>query len=569
MKEFFSLVVAFLGFVNLLGAEPQLKPGTRIVTLGDSITQAGGYQRLMRRVFDRFYADLNVEIVNAGISGHKSPDMAGRLQKDVIDKNPTIVTISCGVNDVWHGFYDPPRGVDLATYTDLMRQMVRELKAKTAASIYLLTPTVIHETLSTPENLKLEEYCVAVRRIAKDEQVHLIDLNTLFNLSLRATQIGGASEFHPTSDGVHMKPSGDFLIAAAILSALEIPTHQILAVTEPLKPSISADDSRFQYWGRWDLRNASSEGAFTVNTGSTILARFQGAGLIAHFTISQYTHQFPTLWVQIDDGEWSLAIPDEELQIAVSDHSASSHVLRLVVKGFREWETRWETPLVSAVIFRGVTPLPETRLLPAPERPDKLIEYLGDSITEGVLAMASGPRESWTREHWPQYTDGRRTWAYQSALLAGAEPRTVGFGRLGLSINANGGVPPALSSFEYNFSGSPVDRTRLPQVVVINLGSNDRDRVSTDLFGALYQAYVQQVRKSYPEAMILCMRPFNGSHGEMIAQVVKTLRDERVRFVDTTGWIEPGKDTTDKVHLNLNGNKIAAEKLAPILRSVL
>ena len=55
MKEFFSLVVAFLGFVNLLGAEPPLKPGTRIVTLGDSITQAGGYQRLMRRVFDRFY----------------------------------------------------------------------------------------------------------------------------------------------------------------------------------------------------------------------------------------------------------------------------------------------------------------------------------------------------------------------------------------------------------------------------------------------------------------------------------------------------------------------------------
>jgi len=55
----------------------------------------------------------------------------------------------------------------------------------------------------------------------------------------------------------------------------------------------------------------------------------------------------------------------------------------------------------------------------------------------------------------------------------------------------------------------------------------------------------------------------------MIAQVVRTLRDERVRFVDTTGWIEPGKDTTDKVHLNLNGNKIAAEKLAPILRSVL
>ena len=56
------------------------------MTLGDSITQAGGYQALMQKVLARFYPDLKIEIVNAGIGGHKAPDMAARLQRDVIDK---------------------------------------------------------------------------------------------------------------------------------------------------------------------------------------------------------------------------------------------------------------------------------------------------------------------------------------------------------------------------------------------------------------------------------------------------------------------------------------------------
>ena len=91
-----------------------------------------------------------------------------------------------------------------------MTQMVQQLKTNTSAAIYLLTPTIIHENLRGPENLKLEAYCQAVREIARREGVHLVDLNAVFNLALRSTQIGGAPEFHPTSDGVHMKPAGNF-----------------------------------------------------------------------------------------------------------------------------------------------------------------------------------------------------------------------------------------------------------------------------------------------------------------------------------------------------------------------
>ena len=554
---------------SVLRGEPRLKSGDRIVTLGDSITEAGGYQAVMEKVFSRFYSDLKIQIINAGISGNKSPDMAARLQRDVIDKKPTIVTISCGVNDVWHGFSQPSRGVDLSTYTKLMTQIIRELKASTQAEIYLLTPTVIHENLFGVENLKLETYGEAVRKIAFEEKVHLVDLNSLFNLVLRSTQIGGAPDFHLTVDGVHMKPVGDFLFAAGILHALDVPMNQILQVTEAPIPAIRADDRRFQYWGRWDLREAGTSGAITVNTGSTLLLQFEGNNLTLHFATSQYSQQFPTLWLQIDAGEWKVITPAEDLPLAKTSLSQGSHKAKLVVKGFREWENRWDKPLEGAILFRGATPVAGGQLLAPPERPLKLIEYLGDSITEGVLVHKPGPEEKGKREGWPRFSDGRQTWAYQSALLVGAEPRTVGFGRLGLTVNANGGVPPAIQSFPFIYEGVPIDSLPQPDVVVINMGSNDRNRASSELFAALYKSYVETIRKKYPTAIILCLRPFVGAHAAAIEETVRRLADPRIRYVDTTGWIEPGKHTTDQVHPNLEGNRIAAEKMAVILKEVL
>ena len=40
-------------------------------------------------------------------------------------------------------------------------------------------------------------------------------------------------------------------------------------------------------------------------------------------------------------------------------------------------------------------------------------------------------------------------------------------------------------------------------------------------------------------------------------------------LIDTSGWIDAAAHTTDGVHLNLEGNRIAAEKLAAILKKEL
>lgn len=567
-----SMFAAFCLMLPCIGpaAEPELrlKAGDRIVALGDSITQAGGYLAFMKRVLSRNYSELKIEVVNSGISGHKSTDMSARLKRDVIDKNPTVVTISCGVNDVWHGFYTPPRGVDLETYATLMATMVDDIKAATHAEIYLLTPTVIKEDLRSPENVKLEAYCGAVRRIAAQKDCVVVDLNQYFNLLLRATQTGGAPDFHLTTDGVHMRPAGDLVMGAAILRAMGVPMSTILRETDPLPPEISAADPRLQYWGRWDFKEAGSTGAITVNTGSTILANFRGTGATLHFAVSHYPQQFPTLWLQVDDQDWRVAALAEELAVSREPLSEGEHTIRAVVKGFREWERRWDPPLESSIVFRGLSLARGGTLLDPPQRPSRLIEYVGDSITEGVLVLVDEKNTTRPRERWPQFSDGRRTWAYQSALLVGAEPRTVGFGRLGLTIQANGGVPPGIYSFPYVYSGVPVDKSRVPDAVVVNMGTND-GRASDEVFGPLFKAYVETVRKQYPAAMIFCLRPFAGAHGEVIQKTVDTMSsagDRLLRCVDTAGWIDPGSHTTDRVHLNLEGNRIAAEKLAAILR---
>jgi lysophospholipase L1-like esterase len=270
----------------------------------------------------------------------------------------------------------------------------------------------------------------------------------------------------------------------------------------------------------------------------------------------------------VDDQEWRVVSPAEDLEVSRQMLPESEHTLRLVVKGFREWERRWDPPLETNIVFRGISLPQDGKLLDPPARPARLIEYVGDSITEGVLVLYDSAQGPAVRDRWPQYSDGRRTWAYQSALSLGAEPRIVGFGRLGLTIQANGGVPPGMYSYPLIYGGVVIDTNRQPDAIVVNMGTND-GRASGEVFAPLYKAYIDTIRKQYPQSTIFCLRPFAGTHGEVIRRVVGATReggDEKVIFVDTTGWIDRDAHTTDKVHLNLEGNRIAAEKLVSILK---
>jgi lysophospholipase L1-like esterase len=202
----------------------------RIVCLGDSITQAGeapgGYVWLIRKTLSALYP--NMEVINAGISGHKSTDMLARFDRDVLAPKPDLVTISVGVNDVWHGFYDNhpmgdgPRGVPLPEYRKNVEAMVAKAKAANV-KVVILSTTVINEDLTNRENAKLVGYNAALRDIAHKDGLLFIDLQRPFQALIktyRATT--GGRDNLLTVDGVHMNPEGNKVMAHTILSGLGV-----------------------------------------------------------------------------------------------------------------------------------------------------------------------------------------------------------------------------------------------------------------------------------------------------------------------------------------------------------
>ena len=101
-----SLLFSLIFSPVVLGQEA-LKKNDRIVFLGDSITAAGarkgGYITLSSQAIAKAYPELKIELIGAGIGGHKVPDCQKRLSKDVLQKNPSIVFIYLGINDVCIG----------------------------------------------------------------------------------------------------------------------------------------------------------------------------------------------------------------------------------------------------------------------------------------------------------------------------------------------------------------------------------------------------------------------------------------------------------------------------------
>src|SRR3954466_7276152 len=79
---------------------------TRVIFFGDSITQLGANRGGFITKIDSMSRLENksdkYDFIGAGVSGDKVYDLYLRLDSDVLAKEPDVVIIYIGVNDVWH-----------------------------------------------------------------------------------------------------------------------------------------------------------------------------------------------------------------------------------------------------------------------------------------------------------------------------------------------------------------------------------------------------------------------------------------------------------------------------------
>jgi lysophospholipase L1-like esterase len=204
-----------------------LKPGQTWVLLGDSITEdPAGYASICSRLIEDQYPELELRIINAGVSGNKARDMVARFERDVLSCNPDWVSISVGVNDVMHGFYDferdrplsaydPALGEELSEYKDDLEWMADELESR-GINYLLISPTMIGEKRDSDENLFLTGYVHAMKEVAEKRNVLYCPMNeAMWEGFLEARRSDPHSQI--TSDGVHMTTRGAKMMAATLL----------------------------------------------------------------------------------------------------------------------------------------------------------------------------------------------------------------------------------------------------------------------------------------------------------------------------------------------------------------
>lgn len=204
-----------------------VRDGDAIAFLGDSITSGGnrpaGYVNLVMKGLE-VAGVKGAKKIPAGVGGHKSNDMLARVERDCLSKKPAFMTVSCGVNDVWHG----AKGVPLEEYKKNMCGIFDKAAAADVA-VVVLTPTMIGEDPANGNNLKLKEYVAWLLGEAKRRGLRIADLNADMHRALaemRAKAMANGETLPPkllTVDGVHMAFPGNCMMAWGVLRAFGVP----------------------------------------------------------------------------------------------------------------------------------------------------------------------------------------------------------------------------------------------------------------------------------------------------------------------------------------------------------
>jgi lysophospholipase L1-like esterase len=197
----------------------------KVVFFGDSITQAGvqpgGYIRLMDSlvVLDKKSADY--ELIGAGIGGDKIYDLYLRMEEDVLKKQPDIVVIYVGVNDVWHKS-SSGTGTDYNKFGRFYEAVVAKLQAA-GIKVIICTPAVIGERTdhSNPQDGDLNFYSQWIRNFAAKKSIPLVDLRSLFIQYNLGNNPENKESGILTRDRVHLTPAGNNLVAKEMWKVIQ------------------------------------------------------------------------------------------------------------------------------------------------------------------------------------------------------------------------------------------------------------------------------------------------------------------------------------------------------------
>lgn len=213
----------FISFILLSFTNPPKK--TKVVFFGDSITQAGvqptGYITKMDSMIKQLHLPDSIELAGAGIGGNKVYDLYLRMEDDVLKKNPDVVIIYVGINDVWHKA-GAGTGTDADKFEKFYRAIIKRLQDKNI-KVIVCTPSVIGERNdnSNQQDGDLNHYSYIIRKIAADLLLPVCDLRKAFTDYLKTNNPTNAEKGILTSDRVHLNEKGNLFVAKEMWQVIQ------------------------------------------------------------------------------------------------------------------------------------------------------------------------------------------------------------------------------------------------------------------------------------------------------------------------------------------------------------
>jgi len=193
--------------------EIHLKRNQTILFIGNSITDASrrepeyapfgrGYVHFVANTLLARYPTLDLNIINAGLSGNTIRDLDARWEKDCLRHKPDILTVLIGINDLYwqHAdFQRPSKAVYTEEYELTYRQLLSRTRQQQNCQIVLMEPFIFCDDPQNEMLLGLRAYIDIVHKLADDFRAVLVPLQGCIDRQITQVppQKWSADSVHP------------------------------------------------------------------------------------------------------------------------------------------------------------------------------------------------------------------------------------------------------------------------------------------------------------------------------------------------------------------------------------
>jgi hypothetical protein len=324
----------------------------------------------------------------------------------------------------------------------------------------------------------------------------------------------------------------------------------------PFIPGVAKSDSneifpnnkRIEYVGRWDKSDSGNYHSYWG--GAYFEIKFYGQQVNLKFSAPV------NVFVKIDHHQEILYLKANGLiQITPDTLGNGVHEIQVIAKFQND-----EIQLAGLFLNEGA------KLL-KPQKRNKWVEFIGDSITSGdrtskgnISAYPWLTGELLNVKHTQiSYCGITLTNGYHYQYK---EAPKIGMDSAYFNLKQPNSQPPNLIYHT---------KQEQPNLIVINLGTNDSHlNVPSSIFESHYINFIDSLRRTNPKSTIALLMPFNGAYQNEILDMVHDHFSSwtNLKVIETKGWLKPD-DFSDGTHPKDKGHEIIAGQLTGILKAYL